>query len=233
MQRQLLRTFKNGNNIRNPTWLACLACEAIGSTRSEASAWIAHQIGGRGCLGWSRLQDYTSPHYTPCKQDLNVLEAGMTEGVTFGMLLRPVPAAKQQIINTALQVFETTGAEQEYLAAVGCGAGWNKHIAITKAVFVLMILAFFGPHKGGDLLGLKKIFRDMSQRRASQHINLKSKMWDDRLVKFLDKAVLAHSPNIISKIYRDGQSFLSFDPKGLPKQLGKSSARSWQYQCGE
>jgi hypothetical protein len=59
-----------------------------------------------------------------------------------------------------------------------------------------MVLAFFGPDKGGDLLGLKKNLSGYVPATCSQHINLKSKMWDDRLVKFLDKAVLAHWPNV-------------------------------------
>ncbi|KAJ7474613.1 hypothetical protein B0H11DRAFT_2195282 [Mycena galericulata] len=151
------------------------------------------------------MEPFAGPH-------LNALGAGMAEGVTFGMLLRPVPAAKQQIINTALQAFETTGAEQ--LAAVGCGGGGGgleQHIATTKAVFVLIKVETFWVSK--NLSGYVPV-------TCSQHINLKSKMWDDRLIKFLDKAVLAHWPNIISKIYRDGQSFLTFDPKGLPKATG-------------
>ncbi|KAJ7460365.1 hypothetical protein B0H11DRAFT_2315940, partial [Mycena galericulata] len=156
--------------------------------------------------------------------DLNALGAGMAEGT-----------------------FETTGAEQEYVrleqvsgmcfplktqfpmfmstvpmlaGSGGMRGGLEQHIATTKAVFVLMVLAFFGPDKGGDLLGLKKNLSGYVPVTCSQHINLKSKMWDDRLIKFLDKAVLAHWPNIISKIYHDGQSFLTFDPKGLPKATG-------------
>ncbi|KAJ7835699.1 hypothetical protein B0H13DRAFT_2369188 [Mycena leptocephala] len=53
----------------------------------------------------------TSLHAT--QTDLNALEADMAKGVTVGTLLQPVPAAKQQLINTALQAFETTGGEQD------------------------------------------------------------------------------------------------------------------------
>ncbi|KAJ7886549.1 hypothetical protein B0H14DRAFT_2563231 [Mycena olivaceomarginata] len=69
-------------------------------------------------------------------EDLNALGADMAEGVNFGTLLQPVAAAKQQLINTALQVFETTGAEQEYWwdAGGGGGGGLEQHIATTSSV---------------------------------------------------------------------------------------------------